>query len=228
MSERIMLVEDETAIADAVAWTLTSSGYDVDVLQDGETALKATPDDYDLLVLDVMLPRVSGIEVCRRVRARSAVPILMLTARSGEIDRVLGLEAGADDYVPKPFSMPELLSRVRALLRRRALDRQDAATGLRRAGTISVDLVEQSVQVEGRPVDLTPSEFRLLAQLASDPGRAFTRKELATRLTRRNGPSDERACDVHVKNIRRKLERDPGRPLHLVTVRGVGYMLRAV
>src|SRR5262249_61955051 len=116
MSERIMLVEDEEAISDSIAWTLTSSGYQVDVVRDGESALRAAPDDYDLLVLDVMLPRVSGLEVCRRTRARSSVPIVMLTARTGEIDRVLGLEAGADDYVSKPFSMPELRGPGRAIL----------------------------------------------------------------------------------------------------------------
>lgn len=225
MNERIMLVEDEEAISDAIAYSLGAAGYQVDAVWDGESALRMVADDYDILILDVMLPKISGIEVCRRVRARSGVPIMMLTARSGEIDRVLGLEAGADDYLAKPFSMPELVSRVRAILRRRAIDRNDE-WAMRRIGELSIDLADQTIRLEGRLIDVTPSEFRLLACLSADPGRAFSRRELAERLARRATPAAERACDIHVKNLRRKLESDPRRPRYVVTVRGVGYMLR--
>ncbi len=221
---RILLVEDEPAIADAVAYSLRSTGYDIDVLPDGEQALRSYG-GYDLLVLDVMLPGLSGVEVCRRIRAQSAVPIVMLTARGAEVDRVLGLEAGADDYIPKPFSMPELVSRVNALVRRRALDQQLAASAVREAGPVRLDLIDQSVRVAGKVVDVTPSEFRLLAVLASEPGRVFTRGELSERLWR-DARRGVRGWDVHVKNLRHKIERDPARPQLLVTVQGVGYMLR--
>ena len=227
MSDRILLVEDEAAIADSVAYALAADGFDVEVVGDGEAALAASLDEYDLIMLDVMLPALSGLEVCRRVRDRSAVPILMLTARTGEIDRVLGLDAGADDYVAKPFSMPELVSRVRAILRRRALDRRDTAMTVRKVGTLQLDLVEQTLRVGGRAVDVTPSEFRLLSLLAGRPEHAFTRREIVEHLSRARDGGEERTCDVHIKNLRRKIERDPAHPERLVTVRGVGYMLRA-
>jgi DNA-binding response OmpR family regulator len=227
MSDRILLVEDEAAIADSVAYALAADGFDVEVVGDGEAALAASLDEYDLIMLDVMLPALSGLEVCRRMRDRSAVPILMLTARTGEIDRVLGLDAGADDYVAKPFSMPELVSRVRAILRRRALDRRDTAMTVRKVGTLQLDLVEQTLRVGGRAVDVTPSEFRLLSLLAGRPEHAFTRREIVEHLSRARDGGEERTCDVHIKNLRRKIERDPAHPERLVTVRGVGYMLRA-
>lgn len=222
---RILLVEDDRAISEAVAYSLRSTGYDVDVLADGEQALKLFG-DYDLLLLDVMLPGLSGLEVCKRIRARSPVPIMMLTARGAEVDRVLGLEVGADDYIPKPFSMPELLSRVNAILRRRTLDRQSLGSPTREVGALRLDLIDHSVRVDGRLIDVTPSEFRLLAVLASEPGRVFTRRGLSERLWR-DSRRGERGWDVHVKNLRRKIEPDPSRPQLLVTVQGVGYMLRA-
>jgi two-component system response regulator RegX3 len=227
MSERILVVEDEPAISDAIAYTLRSSDYDVDAVGDGETALRLPLADYDLVILDLMLPGIAGIEVCRRVRARGSVPILILTARSDEVDRVLGLEAGADDYVSKPFSMPELVSRVRAILRRRELDRHGEAAATRRAGALALDLTSQTLRVDDRLVDVTPSEFRLIVRLAEEPGRAFTRQELADAVSRGSTRPNERACDVHVKNLRRKIEPDPAHPTRLVTVRGVGYMLRS-
>jgi DNA-binding response OmpR family regulator len=178
------------------------------------------------VLLDLNLPRVPGYEVCRRIRQRSAVPIIMLTARTGEGDRVLGLELGAVDYVAKPFSMPELVSRVRANLRRRELDRGEAGAE-RRVGDLRLDLVERAVTVAGRLVDLTPSEFRMVAMLAERPGRAVSRREILERIWRSDFVADERLCDTHVKNVRRKIEDDPSRPERLVTVRGVGYMLRS-
>jgi two-component system response regulator RegX3 len=172
-----------------------------------------------------MLPKLSGLEVCRRIRARSVVPVMMLTARTAEIDRVVGLEAGADDYVSKPFSMAELISRVRAILRRRSLDR-DVNGSVREVGPLRLDLLGQTLVVDGRVVDVTPSEFRILALLARQPDRAVSRREIVEHLWRSQHVGDERTCDVHVKNLRRKIERDPARPERLVTVRGVGYMLR--
>jgi two-component system response regulator RegX3 len=223
---RILVVEDEDGIADAVSYTLGAEGYVVDRLVDGEAAVEASVDEYDVIVLDVMLPKLSGVEVCRRIRERSVVPIIMLTARTGEVDRVLGLEAGADDYVPKPFSMPELVSRVRAIVRRRALDRTAAAT-TREVGGLRLDLIQQTLTLDGRSVDVTPSEFRLLALLAREPERAFSRREIVEHLWRSTYIGNKRTTDVHVKNLRRKIERDPAHPARLVTVRGVGYMLRA-
>lgn len=226
MAERILLAEDDTAIADAVAYSLRACGYDVDVVGSGEAALESSPGTYDLLVLDIRLPGLSGVEVCRRAREHSSVPVLMLTALTGEVDRVIGLEAGADDYVPKPFSMSELISRVRAILRRRQLDRGEDADTVRRIGGLQVDLSGQTVRLEGKTVNLTPSEFRLLAMLSAEPERVFTRQEIARRLTRGESVGDERACDVHVKNLRHKIEEDPSRPSRVVTVRGVGYLFR--
>jgi len=223
---RILVVEDEVAIADAIRFGLANEGYRVDVLHDGQAAADADHGAFDLVLLDLNLPRVPGYEVCRRIRERSAVPIIMLTARTGEADRVLGLELGADDYVAKPFSMPELVGRVRANLRRRDLDRGEVGAE-RRVGDLRLDLVEREVTIAGRGVELTPSEFRLLAFLADRPGRAVSRRDILERIWRSEFVPDERLCDTHVKNVRRKIEDDPSRPQRLVTVRGVGYMLRS-
>jgi two-component system response regulator RegX3 len=223
--ERILVVEDEPAIADAVEYALADEGYRVAVEPDGARAAEAPVDEFDLIILDLMLPGLPGFEVCKRVRERSPVPIVVLTARGGETDRVLGLELGADDYVAKPFSMPELVSRVRAQLRRRRLDR--TSTSVRATvGGLELDLVERTVTVDGRDVLLTPSEFRLLALLAQDPERVFTRSQIVRHLWRASYAGDGRTCDVHIKNIRKKIERDPALPERLVTMRGVGYMLR--
>ena len=223
---RILVAEDEPAIADALEYALCSEGFDVEVVGDGAGALeRALGESFDLLVLDVMLPRLAGTEVCRRLRAESAIPIIMLTARSAETDRVLGLEIGADDYVTKPFSMAELVGRVRALLRRREMDRGDANLAVRRVGGVELDLARHEVRVDERPVQLTPSEFRLLALLAADPDRVFSRREIMQHLWNSEYVGDQRACDIHVSNLRRKLEREPATPERLVTVRGTGYKL---
>ncbi|HYY03481.1 MAG TPA: response regulator transcription factor, partial [Gaiellaceae bacterium] len=180
MNERILIVEDEEAIADSLAFSLRSEGFDVDTVRDGETALEAARErTYDVMILDLMLPGISGVEVCRRLRAESALPVLMLTARTAEVDRVIGLDAGADDYVPKPFSMPELISRVRAILRRRELDR---GAVIRRVGGVELDLQRRAARVDGENVALTPSEFRLLAYLMTHAGRVCTRRELMQHL----------------------------------------------
>ena len=228
MSSRILLVEDEPAIAEAVAYALKDAGFEVDAVGDGGEALEASRRlDYDLMILDLLLPGMSGLNVCRTVRAESDLPILMLTARETELDRVVGLETGADDYVTKPFSIAELVSRVRALLRRRALD-LSRNSGVRTVGALRLDVNHHAATVEDRPLQLTPSEFRLLSLLATEPGRVFTREELVRHLWQSDFLGDRRAIDVHISNLRRKLEPNPRQPRRLVTVRGSGYKLMAV
>ncbi len=225
---RILVVDDEDAIRDAVGFALRSQGFEVGECADGESAIdELSANGYDVLVLDQMLPRLSGLEVCRRVRTSSDIPIIILTARDAEVDRVLGLEAGADDYVTKPFSMAELVSRVRAILRRRELDRT-TASDLLRVGALELDRMRHEARLGGTAVELTPSEFRLLTLLAQDPERAFSRREIMQHLWNSDYVGDQRAADIHVSNLRRKLERDPHNPQRLVTVRGVGYKLLAV
>jgi DNA-binding response OmpR family regulator len=229
VAERILLVEDEPAIADAVEYALGAEGYEVEAVGDGDRALEeARNRDYDLLVLDLILPGLSGIEICRRLRGeRATIPILMVTARDAEVDRVLGLEVGADDYVTKPFSMPELVARVRALLRRRELDSRGDGARLSVGGLV-IDLVKHEASIEGERVPLTAFELKLLALLASEPARVFSRSEIMRHLWDSAYVGDQRACDLHVSNIRRKIERDPKHPERLVTVRGAGYKLQAV
>jgi DNA-binding response OmpR family regulator len=227
--ERILIVDDEPAIVDSLAYALRRDGYEVEAAGDGQVALDAARTrPFDLVVLDVMLPGIAGTDVCRQLRAESAVPIILLTARGDEVDRVVGLELGADDYVTKPFSMAELLSRVRAILRRRALDRSDSPVRLVRIGGIEIDPLSHEVRVDDRVVPLTPSEFRLLSILAEEPERALTRADILRRLWQTEYVGDERACDSHIVNLRRKIERDPANPERIVTVRGVGYKLRPV
>ena len=229
MTERILVVDDEAAIRETVGYALRGEGYDVSDAADGEEALEAARSNgFDVLILDLMLPKLSGVEVCRRLRAESDVPILLLTAKDAEVDRVLGLEAGADDYVTKPFSMAELVSRVRAILRRRELDRSSSGALVYRVGGLTLDLVRYGAQVGGRAVNLTRSEFKLLALLAAEPERVFSRREIMQHLWESSYVGDQRACDIHVSNIRRKIERDPAHPERLLTVRGVGYRLVAV
>jgi two-component system response regulator RegX3 len=228
MSSRILLVEDEPAIAEAVAYALKDAGFEVDAVGDGGEALEASRRlDYDLMILDLLLPGMSGLNVCRTVRAESDLPILMLTARETELDRVIGLETGADDYVTKPFSLAELVSRVRALLRRRALD-LSRNSGVRTVGSLRLDVNHHAATVDDRALQLTPSEFRLLSLLATEPGRVFTREELVRHLWQSDFLGDRRAIDVHISNLRRKLELNPRQPRRLVTVRGSGYKLMAV
>jgi two-component system, OmpR family, alkaline phosphatase synthesis response regulator PhoP len=225
VAERILVVEDETPIAEAVGYALRGAGYEVDIVGDGNDGLAATrARPFDLMVLDLMLPGLSGLDVCRAVRAESDLPIVMLTARDGELDRVLGLEIGADDYVTKPFSVVELVSRVRALLRRRSLDRGHV---MLRVGDLVIDVSRHSATLEGRPLQLTRSEFRVVTLLASEPGRVFTRDELVEHLWEGDFEGDRRAIDVHMSNLRRKLEDKPRHPRRLQTVRGVGYRLNA-
>ena len=226
MSPRILVADDQKDLLETVGYAFRRDGFEVDCVEDGEAALVAARSGaYDLLVLDVMMPKLSGIDVCRTLRSESDLPILMLTAKDAELDRVLGLELGADDYVAKPFSMAELLSRVRALLRRRELDRSARGSSAQTVGGVRIDFARHRVEVDGRPVRLTPSEFKLLALLADEPDRVFTRGQIMEHLWETQYVGDARACDVHVSNLRRKIERDPAHPERVVTVREFGYKL---
>ncbi|HXV95609.1 MAG TPA: response regulator transcription factor [Gaiellaceae bacterium] len=229
MTGRVLVVDDEPAIRDIVGYALKREGFDVREAADGDAALaSARGEPFDVVILDLMLPKLSGTEVCRALRAESDVPILILTAKDEEVDRVLGLELGADDYVTKPFSAAELVSRVRAILRRRELDRRAAGSALIEAGGIQLDFARYEVRVDGEPVHLTPSEFKVLALLVRDPGRVFSRRQIMEHLWQSPYIGDERASDVHISSLRRKIERDPSRPERILTVRGLGYKLAAV
>jgi len=228
VSARILLADDERDILEPVAYALGQHGFEVTCVEDGEAALaKARSGEYDLLICDVMMPGMLGSDVCRILRAESDLPIILLTAKDAEVDRVLGLELGADDYVTKPFSFAELVSRVRALLRRRELDRAGTTGVTRTVGGLRIDFARHTVEVDGRPVRLTPSEFNLLTLLADEPERVFTRRQIMEHLWQTPHVGDPRAADVHISNLRRKIERDPAHPARIVTVREVGYKLMA-
>ena len=223
---KILVADDEPAIRESLGYALRREGFDVTEAEDGDQALaEGRTGGYDLVVLDVMMPAQSGMDVCRSLRAESDVPIVMLTAKDAEVDRVLGLELGADDYVTKPFSIAELISRIRALLRRRELDRSSAQSLVNTIGSLKIDLSRHEVDVDEQLVHLTPSEFKVLALLAEEPERVFTRRQIMEHLWSSIYVGDERACDVHISSLRRKIEDDPSRPERIITVRGVGYKL---
>ncbi len=223
---RVLLIEDERAIADAVALNLREEGYQVTVSLRGDEGLKlATSSPFDLILLDLMLPGMDGREVCRAVRRRSATPVMMLTARGREVDKVLGLEIGADDYLTKPFSMLELIARVKALIRRSraqqptADDRDEEYSG---AG-VNVNVSRHRVTVEGKEVDLRPKEFDLLVTLIRNRGRVIPRDRLLELVWGEDEFLDRGTLDVHIRWLRQKLETDPSNPLRIQTLRGVGY-----
>jgi two-component system alkaline phosphatase synthesis response regulator PhoP len=221
---RILVVDDEPRITRLVRDYLERAGFAVSAASSGPEAVqRARSERPDLVVLDLGLPGLDGLDVTRALRRDGDVPIIMLTARDDEADRIVGLELGADDYVTKPFSPRELVARVRAVLRRRSP--QAHAADLLRAGGLELDVPRMRLAVDGRPVDLTPTEFQLLAAMAREPGRVFTRGQLLDALHGVAFESYERAIDAHVKNIRRKIEPDPREPRHLLTVYGVGYRL---
>jgi len=224
----ILLVDDEDAIQKLLAYPLSHEGYKVVQAWDGEEALaRFAAEPIDLVVLDIMLPKLDGLEVCKRIRASSSVPIIMLTARDDEFDKVLGLELGADDYITKPFSIREFRSRVRALLRRAGPQRREGEAGeLIVAESLSIDLGRRAVEIEDRPVQLTYVEFELLRTMAAHPGRVYSRQMLLESLWGSSDYRDPRTIDVHVRHLREKLERDPKEPELIFTVRGVGYRFR--
>jgi DNA-binding response OmpR family regulator len=224
----ILLVDDEDSIQTLLTYPLERDGYRVVQARDGEEALERFgEEDVDLVVLDVMLPRLDGLEVCKRLRSESSVPIIMLTARGEELDKVLGLELGADDYITKPFSIREFRSRVRALLRRAVAPH----VGRERVQTIErselkIDIPRRTVEVRGSQVQLTFIEFEMLVLLASSPGVVFSRRELLERLRGSADYREPRTIDVHVRHLREKIERDPGDPELILTIRGAGYRFK--
>ena len=220
--QRILVVEDDMQIARNLRDYLEVAGFEVTAVGDGSAALASIRGDRpDLLVLDLGLPGLDGLDVARELRRTSTVPIVMLTARAEESDRIVGLELGADDYLVKPFSPKELVARVRAVLRRTS--GTTAGAEVLRAADVEVDLPKMRARVGGQPVNLTPTEFELLATLAREPGRVFTRGQLLDALHGVTLETYERAIDAHVKNLRKKIEPEPGQPRYVLTVHGVGY-----
>jgi two-component system, OmpR family, response regulator RegX3 len=221
---KILIVEDEPALAESVKYSLEREGFGVEVAADGEKALERFRSGQpDVMVLDLMLPKLSGLDVCRIVRGESSVPILILTAKDAESDKVAGLELGADDYVTKPFSTRELVSRVRALLRRAGMAAQTEADETLRGGPVEIDVARHETRVRGGDVALPPKEFELLEAFLRRKGRLLTREFLIEEVWGSDYYGDTRTLDVHVKRLRQKIEQDPRSPAHLVTIRGLGY-----
>jgi len=224
--KRVLVVDDEESILKVVDYALSQAGYEVHTARDGNGAEfmyeQVRP---DLVVLDVMLPGKSGLDIAKDLRAESNVPIIMLSARGDEVDRILGLEFGADDYVTKPFSPRELVSRVKAILRRVDGGAVDDKACIE-VGDLSIDTKSHVVKLSGQPMHLTSSEYGILLHLAKHPGQAYSRQEILSALWDESPVGDERAIDVHIHNIREKLEEDPKSPTYILTVRGFGYRLR--
>jgi len=221
---RILLVDDESLITDSLTYSLKREGFEVVAIGDGEQALKEIKEfDPDLVVLDIMLPGISGLEVCRRMRAFSSTPVIMLTARGEEMDRILGLEVGADDYLAKPFSFRELLARIRSILRRVEMDRQTSQFQPVTVGNLTIDPISRRAFRGQQELQLSAREFDLLAILMRNAGRALSRDELLSQVWGEDWIGDPRTLDVHVRWLRLKIEDDPATPVYVQTVRGHGY-----
>lgn len=222
--KRILIIEDEEPLSEALKYTFTREGYDVETAADGALGLeKFETGGSDLILLDLMLPTVGGLEVCRKIRAKSSVPILMLTALDSDIDEVLGLEMGADDYVTKPFNMHSLLARIRAIFRR--VDAEEDESDSLECGGIVMDPDRHEVSMDGEALDLTPTEYRLLEMFMRRPGKALSREQLLNHVWPDGFYGSQKTLDVHIRHLREKLEEDPGEPRYIRTVRGVGYRL---
>ena len=220
----ILVVEDEQSFSDALSFMLRKEGFDVAVADDGQVAVETFErDGADLVLLDIMLPGMSGTEVCRRIRMTSQVPIIMVTAKDSEIDKVVGLELGADDYVTKPFSSRELVARIRAVMRRRTAEPGSKSDVTLSAGNIEMDVERHVVTVDGETVKLPLKEFELLEVLMRNAGRVLTRGQLIDRVWGSDYVGDTKTLDVHVKRLRSKIEADPAAPRYVLTVRGAGY-----
>jgi DNA-binding response OmpR family regulator len=226
MTGRVLIAEHDPETRDGLLAALRREGLSADGTADGHVALDEVRNGrYELLILDILVPGLGGLEGCRRIRYESDVPLLIVTAHDSEADRVLGLEAGADDYIGKPFSLAELLSRVRALLRRRQLDLGPARSVLR-VGDLEIDLARHRVRLDGTPVRVTPTEFRLLAFLAQTPGRPVSAQTILRHLWQTDYVGEAGACKAHISNLRQKIERDRAEPQRIVTVPGAGYTLQ--
>ncbi|HEX7713913.1 MAG TPA: response regulator transcription factor [Bacillota bacterium] len=229
MAKRILIIDDEPMIVESVSYNLKQQGYEVIASGDGETGLKlAQSETVDLILLDLMLPGIDGLEICRILRQHSEVPVIMLTAKEAEIDRVLGLELGADDYITKPFSMRELLARVKSVLKRTAASggNYTGQSQTINSGELMIDPLGHEVTLGGRTVNLTSKEFELLRILATHPGQVLTREQLLNLVWGSDFFGDDRTVDVHIRWLREKIETDPGDPTYILTVRGAGYKFR--
>jgi two-component system response regulator RegX3 len=223
---RILVVEDEETLAEAISFLLSKEGFEVEMAEDGPAAIAAfEKNGADLILLDLMLPGLSGTEVCRQIRAKSSVPIIMLTAKDSEIDKVVGLEIGADDYVTKPYSSRELIARIRAVLRRGETGDAVSADGVLSVGPIRLDSDRHVISVNGEQVALPLKEFELLEFLMRNSGRVLTRMQLIDRVWGSDYVGDTKTLDVHIKRLRAKIEKDPANPELIQTVRGMGYKL---
>jgi two-component system response regulator RegX3 len=223
---RILVVEDEETLAEAISFLLSKEGFEVEIAEDGPAAVTAfEKNGADLILLDLMLPGLSGTEVCRQIRAKSSVPIIMLTAKDSEIDKVVGLEIGADDYVTKPYSSRELIARIRAVLRRGELGETNTVEGVLSVGPIRLDSDRHVISVNNEQVALPLKEFELLEFLMRNSGRVLTRMQLIDRVWGSDYVGDTKTLDVHIKRLRAKIEKDPANPEMIQTVRGMGYKL---
>jgi two-component system alkaline phosphatase synthesis response regulator PhoP len=226
VAERVLIVDDEEAIVQLISYNLVKAGFEVLTASNGEEALKSAKTERpDLIILDLMLPGIDGLEVCRAIRRESDVPILMLTARGDEIDRVIGFELGADDYVTKPFSPRELSGRVKAILKRtrREVNEADSESDLISFGPLTINFSAYEVSLNGSQVDLTPTEYQILKVMSQNPGRVFSRDDLVNRVIGADFFGDVRTIDVHIRHLRSKIEPDPSHPTFVQTVRGAGY-----
>lgn len=224
MAVRILLVDDEPLILKGLRFSLQQEGYEIDQAADGEEAVqKILSNHYDLILLDVMLPKLSGIEVCQRVRETSDVPIIMLTAKGEDMDKILGLEYGADDYMVKPFNILEVKARIKTILRRASSARREEKKPQLAGGGLFLDAAARSVEADGKPINLTVKEFDLLQLFMSNPGRVFSREELLETIWGNDYFGDFRTVDVHIRRLREKIEADPAKPQHILTKWGIGY-----
>ena len=226
---RILVVEDEESLSEAIAFLLGKEGFEVEIASTGPAAIeKFELNGADLILLDLMLPGLSGTEVCRQIRTKSSVPIIMLTAKDSEIDKVVGLELGADDYVTKPYSSRELIARIRAVLRRGEMVESDSEVGVLIAGPVRLDIDRHIITVNGLPIALPLKEFELLEFLMRNAGRVLTRMQLIDRVWGSDYVGDTKTLDVHIKRLRAKIEKDPANPEYIQTVRGMGYKMERV
>jgi len=226
--KKILIVEDERPLAEAVAFNLEKEGFRVDIALDGESGWRRCREGgYDLVLLDLMLPGIDGMEICRRLRRESDTPVIMLTAKDSDLDKILGLELGADDYVTKPFNMRELVARVRAVLRRSGEKRAGKEEGTLRAGDVVLDRERHEVTVSGRVVEMPLMEYRLLELFLRHPGKALPREYLISQAWEGDYYAQSKTLDVHIRRLREKVEEDPANPRRIVTVRGVGYRFEA-
>jgi two-component system, OmpR family, response regulator VicR len=225
-NELILVVDDEKTLVKALSFNLEKEGYRVEKAYDGEEALQKAFDlKPDIIVLDLMLPEIDGFEVCRRIRKKLETPIIMLTARTDDIDKVLGLELGADDYLTKPFNSRELVARIKAILRRSAF-REEEAKKLLQIGRLQIDLLQHRVRIEDKDINLTTKEFALLSFLAANAGNVYSREQLLEQIWGYDYYGDVRTVDVHIRHLREKIEKDPGNPELILTIWGTGYKIR--